>query len=127
MSEGKKPNGPDFFKKDPTKKISNKHEAEVAKRSGGNLVPGSGNILGKPGDVRDDTFLRECKATAGGGTSIQAKWLKKISLEALSMNKIPLIELYFEGQEEPTKKSWVLIPSDEFQNILNQIKDQNVI
>jgi hypothetical protein len=114
--------GPDFFKKTPTKKIANKHEKDVAKRSGGRRVPGSGNILGMPGDVADERFRRECKATHGGGTSIQAKWVKKISAEALAINKIPLIELRLEGQQEPTPKDWVMLPAHEFQNIMDKLK-----
>lgn len=114
--------GPDYFKPDATKKISNRHEKDVAKRSGGRTTPGSGNIPGIPGDVSDDIFLRECKATTGGGTQIQAKWIKKISLEALVCKQIPLIELRFEGQMEPAQKDWVMLPAIEFQAILERFK-----
>lgn len=114
--------GPDYFKTPPTKKISNKHEKDVAERSGGRRTPGSGNILGKPGDVDDPKFRRECKATKGGGTQVQAEWIKKISTEALAINKIPLIELRFEGQEDPAPKDWVMLPAIEFQILLDKIK-----
>ena len=113
--------GPDYFKKDPTTKISKKHEKDVAERSGGSRTPGSGNILGIPGDVKDAMFLRECKATKGGGTQIQAKWIAKLSTEALSVNKIPLVELRLEGQVEPAPKDWILLPANEFQNLLSRI------
>lgn len=117
-----KKSGPDYFKKDPTTKISKKHEKDVANRSGGRRVPGSGNIAGMPGDVSDPIFRRECKATKGGGTQIQAEWIKKISGEALAINKIPLIELRFEGQTEPTPKDWIMIPSIEFQRIIEKLQ-----
>lgn len=116
-----KKKGPDYFKEDPTTKISKKHETDVAKRSGGRRVPGSGNISGLPGDVKDDTFLRECKATKGAGTSIQGAWIKKISHEALAVNKTPLIELRFEGQEPPAHKDWVMLPAIEFQALLERL------
>lgn len=114
--------GPDYFKKEPTTKISKRHEKDVEKRSGGRRTPGSGNKLGIPGDVDDPIFRRECKATKGGGTQIQAEWLKKISTEALAINKVPLIELRFEGQVEPASKDWVMIPAIEFQGLLEKIK-----
>lgn len=116
-----KKKGPDYFKPEPTTKISHKHEKDVAARSGGRTVPGSGNIKGKPGDVRDATYLRECKATHGGGTQIEAKWLKKISLEALVTNQIPLLELRFEAQVPPCSKDWIMLPALEFQALLEKI------
>ena len=114
--------GPDYFKKEPTTKISKRHEKDVEKRSGGRCTPGSGNKPGIPGDVDDPIFRRECKATKGGGTQIQAEWIKKISAEALAVNKIPLIELRFEGQSEPAQKDWVMLPSIDFQELLEKIK-----
>jgi len=116
---------PNYFKKDPTKKISNKHEKDVAERSGGKTTPGSGNIVGRPGDVKDDIFLRECKATHGSGTQLDGKWLQKISLEALVTKKIPLLELRLEGQKTPSHKDWVMIPAIEFQRIIEKFKEDN--
>jgi len=120
--EKEKKAGPDYFKDEPTTKISKKHEKDVEARSGGKRTPGSGNIKGKPGDVTDNTFLHECKATHGGGTQIEAKWLKKISLEALVTGRIPLLELRFEAQEAPCSKDWVMLPAMEFQALLDRIK-----
>lgn len=119
--ESPKSNGPDFFKKDATTKISKKHEKDTAKRFGGKRVPGSGNISGMPGDVADTTFLHECKATKGGGTQIQANWVKNISTQALAKNRIPLLQLRFEKQEEPTPKDWVMLPVLDFLALLEKM------
>jgi len=112
---------PDYFQKDPTTKISKRHEKIVANRSGGRRTPGSGNIKGKPGDVDDATFLRECKATSGAGMVLQGNWFSKIFIEALSTKRTPLIELRLEGQKDPIPKDWVIMTSDTFQNLINKI------
>lgn len=121
-----KKGGPDFFKKDPTTKISKKHEKDIAKKFGGKRIPGSGNISGMPGDVSDVTFLHECKATKGGGTQIQAGWVRNISTQALAKNKIPLLQLRFEKQEDPTPKDWVMIPVIDFLGLLEKIPGLNI-
>lgn len=119
--ESPKSNGPNFFKEDATTKISKKHEKDTADRFGGKRVPGSGNISGMPGDVTDTTFLHECKATKGGGTQIQASWVKNISTQALAKNRIPLLQLRFEKQEEPTPKDWVMLPVMDFLALLEKM------
>lgn len=116
-----KRNGPNYFDKEPTTKISKKHEKDIAKRFGGKRVPGSGNISGVPGDVKDNVFLHECKATKGGGTQINAKWLKNISRQSLDLGRIPLLELHFAKQKEPTPKDWVMIPVIDFLGLIERI------
>lgn len=91
-----------------------RHERDVERRSGGRRRAASGAAPGKPGDTRDETFLRECKSTRGAGMSISGKWINKISSEAIALNKIPLLELRFDGQTAPAPKDWVLIPAYEF-------------
>jgi len=118
--DSSKNNGPNFFKDEPTTKISKKHEKDTAKRFGGKRVPGSGNISGMPGDVTDTRLLHKCKATKGGGTQIQAEWVKNISTQALSKNRIPLLQLRFEKQEDPIPKDWVMLPVLDFLALLEK-------
>jgi len=101
------------------------HEQDVAKRSGGQRRSASGSAPGKPADTKDDVFLRECKSTAGAGLSVSGRWLAKIAAEALSLGKIPLMELRLDGQEAPTPKDWVMIPSIDFEAILERIAEGN--
>lgn len=117
----KKPNGPDYFGKEPTTKISKKHEKDIAAKFGGRRVPGSGNILGMPGDVKDQLFLHECKATKGGGTQIDANWLRNVSQQATDIGRIPLLELHFAKQTAPSHKNWVMMPVLDFLAILEKI------
>jgi hypothetical protein len=113
--------GPNYFDKEPTTKISKKHEKDIAEKFGGTRVPGSGSFSGLPGDVKDNVFLHECKATDGGGTRIAAKWLKNISQQALDLGRIPLLELHFADQQEPASKDWVMLPVMDFLSLLEKI------
>lgn len=126
--------GPDYLGKDRKRKIGpnyldlddgvdwRKHEKDVEKRSGARRRAASGAAPGKPGDNKDEEFLRECKATKGAGMTISGKWLKKISSEALALGKNPLMELRFDGQEEPTPKDWVMIPAIDFEALLERLR-----
>lgn len=91
------------------------HEKDVEKRSGGRRRRASGAAYGKPADTKDAEFLRECKATAGAGITVNGKWLSKITQESISLGKTPLVELRLDGQSDPTPKDWVLIPALDFE------------
>jgi len=95
------------------------HEKDVAKRSGDRRVRGSGNQPGRPGDAIGGRFLREAKAVSGASLSIRAAWLRKLSEQALCMNKTPLFEIRLEGVEVPVPRDWILLPADAFQEIVD--------
>ena len=118
----KKPNGPDYLER-KTGVDWNDHEATVAKRSGGQRRAASGAAPGKPADTVDQHFLRECKATKGAGITLNGKWLKKIVHEALPRGMTPLVEIRVAGQEPPTPTDWVLIPAQEFEILLERLKE----
>lgn len=109
---GKK--GPDYLDRD-TGVNWKQHEKDIAKRSGGKRRAASGAAPGQPGDTKDMLFLREGKSTKGAGMSLNGGWLAKITSEAIALNKVPLVELRFAGQVEPTPTDWVLIPAAEFE------------
>jgi len=113
--------GPDYFKDADKPKKANwkKHEKDIAKRSGDRQVSGSGNKPGRPGDVMGGKLLREAKATKRPSITVSPKWMKKLILEALRMNKIPVFEIRIEGAEVPVPKDWVLMPAQDFQDILD--------
>jgi hypothetical protein len=126
--------GPDYLGKDtPSSKGPdyldrkdgvdwNKHEDDVAKRSGGKRRAASGAAPGKPADTIDQVYLRECKATKGKGITINGNWLSKIVQEALPRGMTPLVELRLDGQEAPTPTDWVLIPAQEFEILLERLR-----
>jgi hypothetical protein len=100
----------------------NKHENDVAKRSGGKRRAASGAAPGKPADTVDQHYLRECKATKGKGITINGRWLSKITGEALPRGMTPLLEIRVDGQEAPTPTDWVLIPAQEFEILLERLR-----
>lgn len=117
------PKEPDYFKPVPTTALSSKHESEVAKRSGGRRVSGSGSQLGKPGDVKGDKDLQELKATNKvDETRIKLAWLKKIAYEALTQGKYPVVNMRFTKLEPPAPQDWVLIPADVYYDLMERDK-----
>lgn len=99
-----------------------KHEKDIAARSGGRRVPGSGNQPGRPGDVMTADTLREGKAIKGKAISISDAWLKKLCKEALCMNRVPVFEIKMEGASFPVPKEWVVIPALDFEQLTNRAR-----
>ena len=118
-----RPAGPNYLDRE-TGVDWKRHELDVEKRSGDRRRSASGAAPGKPGDNKGEEYLRECKSTKGAGMSINGKWLSKITNEALCLDKVPLIELRFDGQVEPTPTDWVMIPALEFEALLENLRDQ---
>ena len=113
-----KPPEPDYLKKAPTTDLSKKHETETAKKFGGRRVPGSGAILGKPGDVRGRKDLQELKATDKvNETRIKIEWLQKIAEQAITQGKYPVVNMRFTKLEPPASEDWVLIPADVYKKL----------
>lgn len=102
---------PDYLKPETTTDRSQKHEKDRATASGKRRTPGSGNRPGRPGDLSGNTDLSELKTTKKTDTRIQLSWLRKISHEALSLGRQPVLELRFESLTPPTPKDWVLLPA----------------
>ena len=112
------PPKPDYLKPLPTTHASIQHEKDVAKRSGGSRVPGSGSIAGKPGDVAHDKDLGENKTTFKTDTRIQLSWLRKIAFQALTQGKAPIVHLRYEKLKPPCPTEWVLIPATRYYELL---------
>jgi len=111
---------PNYFKPLTTTERSQDHERHSAKRTGKRVVPGSGNQLGRPGDVVGDLDLSENKTTGKTDTRIQLKWLRKIAFEALTQGKQPVVEMRFERLTPPCPKEWVMITADFYNELLKR-------
>jgi len=111
------PAKPDYLKPLSTTARAQKHEKASAGRSGKRRVPGSGNQLGRPGDVQGDEDLSELKTTRKTDTRIQLKWLRKVAYEAMCLGKVPLVELQYDKLTPPCPKEWVLVPADYFNKL----------
>lgn len=114
------PAKPDYLKPLPTTHRSRKHEKDVAARRGGRVVPGSGNIKGKPGDIEAGRELGENKTTAKTDTRIQLSWLRKIAYEALTQGKEPVVHLRYEKLTPPCEKDWVLMPASYYYKLIEE-------
>ena len=65
------------------KKKSQKQEKRVAKELKARVTPASGALWGAKGDVRNESYLVECKTTDKEGYSLNIATWRKIYLEAL--------------------------------------------
>lgn len=96
-------------------------ERSLAKRLGGRAVPASGAIAGMPGDIETERFLIDDKFTGQKAYTLTIKTLDKLTREANSQDKQPLLIIKFEnGISKGSPSEWALIPTteleDEFQN-----------
>lgn len=109
---------PDFFGREKNPRWK-RHEKDTAKRAKGYQVAGSGNQPGKPGDVADVEYLRECKETDAAGITIKASWLRKLMQEALDSGKKPLLEIRLSQAEAASNGlvpgDWVLQPAQDWE------------
>ncbi len=65
------------------------------------------------GDEEGVEFLVECKQTVYASMPITWKWLLKISLEALAVQKEPALAIEIKGGEKDPNcdRDWVLLPA----------------
>lgn len=115
---------PDYFKdaNKPKKADWKRHERDISRRSGDRQVAGSGNKPGRPGDTMGARFIREGKSTKHASISISQEWMRKLIEQALRMGKVPLFEIRLEAAQVPVPTDWILLPADDFQELLDGVK-----
>jgi len=87
-------------------------EANLAKKVGGRVTPGSGNKQEK-GDVRKKGVCRiECKATSKKSFSVTKEMLHKIENAALPAGEIPLIQVDFLNEYGRVARSCCVLPME---------------
>ena len=74
-------------------------EKKDAQDFDGRRVKGSGNQWHSPGDIRNDTFLVDCKSTTKKSYSVSKSTWDKIYEEALFSQRLPLLSLDIDGLE----------------------------
>jgi len=93
-----------------------KQEIKVAKEFQGRRIPLSG--AGKEKwDVKSDKFIIDCKQTEKKSINIPIKLLEKISRDALTQGKTPLLHLFFKNSTFP---EWIILPYEFFKNLLDK-------
>lgn len=95
--------------KDDRKRVSERQERGLARRTGAKLHSGSGS--GHTGhDMHTDGELIECKTVLKGNRqiTIKADDLKSLSYQAAIQDKDPLLHVELDGRR------WVLIPEENY-------------
>jgi hypothetical protein len=86
-------------------------------------MPGSGAVDGAKGDIELVEFLIENKTTEHRSFSLKYNWLRKISKEALAVNKEPVLAIQFvdrDGEPIAHDAKWVMIPERVFMERFNE-------
>lgn len=96
-------------------------EFRVAGEVGGRRQPGSGSSKYAKGDVKQHDFLIECKSTQHHSLSVKQAWLKKISHEALALQKEPALSIEIHGDKDTiTERDWIMIPLRVFKSLIGK-------
>lgn len=99
-------------------KRSQKQEKRIAREHGGRVVRGSGSGRDK-GDVNTRTYKIEAKRTDTERMSLQRTWLTKITDEAISAGRLPLLEIEFGGTAVRKPLQWIMLEKSEFLRLLS--------
>jgi len=114
-------NLPGYFLGNSEKKKRRKsmrQEDRVADALGGYRQKASGALPGNRGDVRGVELLGECKRTDKKSISITLAYLEKITMEAISYDRIPAVAIEFGNTPKLVSRDWVMVPSDFMQELL---------
>ena len=106
--------------RDDSKTIfGNVAEGNIANRLGMRLTAGSGNKIDK-GDMTNDTFRLESKATKARSLKLELAWLQKINEQAVSRAQVPALAVQFvDDNSQPVHAgSWVAVPEHVFHSLL---------
>jgi hypothetical protein len=106
------------------KKKSQKLEKSLARNLGGKTTPGSGAFGFYKGDVTSDLWLAEHKYTDKSKYRLTLKTWQKIKNEAYDRNKLPLMEIVINAEENPLKL--IVVSLRDFQNATNATEDEFV-
>ena len=89
---------------------SNRQEKMVADYMGWRVVSGSGSRPFRPGDVKNDNYLVECKTHTKERENIifYKKHWEKIVIESRAVNKYPA--LIVDDGSQRVENTWVMIP-----------------
>jgi hypothetical protein len=88
------------------------HEHEAASLVGGVRHGGSGSSSYRKSDASSDDYQVECKQTAKKSISLKLEWLQKITQEALSRGREPMLHLRFIELNGDCPSDWVCVPVD---------------
>lgn len=112
-----------FFNRDkkPSKRGRNAERRAVS-RLNATLIPGSGSLPGRKGDLKFRDFLIESKSTTKASIQVYRGWFEKIAIEARDVNKYPALMVQFTDLRGESIKngSWVFVPEHVFRSFVKQ-------
>jgi hypothetical protein len=99
--------------------LVNEQEEEGARLIGGRRHVGSGAIEGLKSDASSSRWQLEAKQTAGKSIGVSLEWLEKISREARSQDKHPILFLRFTRipSDMVIEEDWMVIPASVFERM----------
>lgn len=107
----------------PSHRRAPKQERELAKRSGGRLVPGSGSGAQKA-DVKkafNGVFRLEAKTTKNKSFSVTREMVRKVEEAAISNQELPAIVVEFIDDQGKPEMEVAVVPT----YVLQQIGEMN--
>lgn len=99
------------------KRITLKHERQLARQVGGRPQPASGAIDGYKGDVITDQLLLDLKETDKQSQTVTVAALHKIQREADGAGREPALVLRFNNVTS-IEKSWAVLPLSVLRGLL---------
>jgi len=113
LGTGRKPQGGKLGKKrlPPGRDLEQSVYARLS-HLGAKLQPGSGNLVGRPGDViiaDAESFLIEAKDFPTREIQIKTAWLAKIAREARDLRRRPALVVRTR-MAPPTPDKWAVVP-----------------
>jgi hypothetical protein len=98
-------------------KESEKHEARLAKKIGGQRNAGSGAFWSRKGDVRNADVLIEHKWTGKASFTVKAAVLEKIVKEAILESRMPVLGISLNNE------NYVMLTEDDFLELLTTLQE----
>jgi hypothetical protein len=96
---------------------SQKHEARLAKKIGGQRSAGSGAFWSRKGDVRNADVLIEHKWTGKTSFTVKAAVLEKIVKEAILESRMPVLGISLNNE------NYVMLTEDDFLELLHTLQE----
>lgn len=99
-----------------------KQETRASDSVSGKRHAASGALFFAKGDGSGENYVIECKRTDKKSISIKAEYLDKITKEAVSQGKLPLLFIELPTVGVFTAKDWVVMTMDHFKEITDNGK-----
>lgn len=92
-------------------------ENDAADLVGGRRHRGSGASSYSKSDASSADYQVECKQTSNKSMSLKLEWLSKISSEALSRGREPMLHIRFLEAPSDCSSDWVCVPADVWKRV----------